>query len=156
MPQSQPFNNRFKQANDNPDHVRRRHRPAPSDQEIEQKLNDLVKPAVFAELDHYQHLGLRNRILTLPVMVAAVLAMIWREVPGVCTLQRLLARERVLWNEPVRVSQPALSERLLTFPAELFEQVLHHVLEQLPARQAARTTPRLPLFHALRTRFAAC
>lgn len=156
MSTHKPFNNRFKQAHGNTDHARRRNRPAPSDREIEQKLNALVKPAVFAELAHYQQLGLRNRILTLPVMVAAVLAMIWRQVPGVCTLQRMLARERVLWNEPVRVSQPALSERFLTFPAELFEQVLLNVLEQLPARRAARTHPILPLFQALRTRFAAC
>src|SRR5512141_545203 len=124
MSQAKPFNNRFKQATGNPDHARRRNPPAPSDREIEQKLDELVKPAIFAELAHYQQLGLRNRILTLPVMVAAVLAMIWRQVPGVCTLQRMLARERVLWNEPFTVSQPALSERLLTFPAELFERVL--------------------------------
>ncbi len=156
MSQRKSFNNRFKQANGNPDHARRHHRPAPSDREIEQKLDELVQPAIFAELDHYRQLGLRNRILTLPVMVAAVLALIWREVPGVCTLQRMLARERVLWNEPVQVSQPALSERFLTFPAELFERVLQRVLEQLPARRAARTHPLPPLFQALRPRFAAC
>lgn len=156
MTHSQSFNNRFKRASGNPDHARRRHTPAPSDAEIEQRLNDLVKPAVFREVAYYRQLGLRNRILTLPVMVAAVLAMIWRQVPGVCTLQRMLARERVLWSEPVTVSQPALSERFLTFPAELFEQVLRNVLEQLPARRAARTHPVPPLFQALCTRFAAC
>ncbi len=156
MPPTPSFNNRFKQANDNPDHARRRNPPAPSDAEIERRLETLVKPAVFAELAYYQQLGLRNRILTLPVMVAAVLAMIWRQVPGVCMLQRMLARERVLWNEPVTVSQPALSERFLTFPAPLFERVLRNVLAQLPARRAARTYAVPPLFQALRMRFAAC
>lgn len=150
------FNTRFKSASGNPDHARRRHTPAPSDPEIEQKLNELVKPAVFAELGYYRTLGLRNRLLNLPVMVAVVLALIWRQIPGVCTLQRLLARERVLWTEPVSVSQPALSERLLTFPAELFERVLRTVLAQLPTRVAARTPSLPPLWAALRARFAAC
>jgi len=153
---SPPFNNRFKRAKENPDHGRLRHTPAPSDTEIEQRLNDLVRPAVFAEMAHYHALGLRNRILNLPVMVAVVLAMLWRQIPGVCTLQRMLARERVLWAAPVQVSQPALSERFLTFPAELFQGILLHVLAQLPARVAARTRPGPPVLAALPTRFAAC
>ncbi len=135
MPESAPhINNRHKAAQDNPEHARRRQPPAPADAEIEQRLNDLVKPAVFAPVAHYQALGLRNRILTLPVMVAIVLAMIWRRVPGVCELQRLLIRERLLWAEPVRVSPPALTERFLTFPAALFERVRHAVLAALPVR----------------------
>lgn len=80
----------------NPDHGRRTHVPAPSDTEIEQRLTTLVQPAVFAEIAHYRQLGLRNRILTLPVMVALVLALIWRRIPGVCTLQFMLSRERIL------------------------------------------------------------
>lgn len=156
MSQNHVFNNRFKRAKDNPDHARRRNVPAPSDTEIEQRLKDLVQPAVFAELAYYQQLGLRNRLLTLPVMVAIVLAMIWRQIPGVCTLQRVLARERVLWAEPMRVSQPALSERFLTFPAELFERVLMKVLDQLPARLAARTHPQPLWVQQLRSRFPTC
>ena len=140
----------------NPDHSRRTHVPAPSDAEIEARLATLVKPAVYAELDYYRLLGHRNRLLGLPVMIALVLALIWRRVPGVCTLQRMLARERILWTEPTSVSQPALSERFLTFPAVLFERVLYRVLARLPERQAARTRP-LPLALAtLQTRFAAC
>src|SRR5215211_4756685 len=125
----------------NPDHARRTHVPAPSDAEIERRLNDLVKPAVYAELDYYRSLGHRNRLLGLPVMVALVLALIWRRVPGVCTLQRMLARERILWTEPTKVSQPALSERFLTFPAVLFERVLYRVLARLPDRLADRSRP---------------
>ena len=140
----------------NPDHARRTHVPAPSDAEIEQRLHELVKPAVFAEVAYYRQLGLRNRLLTLPVMVALVLALIWRRVPGVCTLQRMLARERILWAEPTVVSQPALSERFLTFPAVLFERVLERVLARLPARQAARTRPLPADLAAIQARFAAC
>lgn len=150
------FNNRYKHPNDNPDHARRRNKPAPSDVEIEQRMNDLVKPAVFAEVDHYRALGMRNRILTLPVMVAAVLALLWRKIPGVSELQRVLAKERVLWAEPTRVSQPALSERFLTFPAELFERVLMTVLTTLTPRLAQRTRPLPAHLAAVRARFAGC
>lgn len=147
---------RYAAATGNADHGRQRQVAAPSDADIEQRLNDLVKPAVFAELDYYHHLGLRSRLLDLPVMVAIVLAMLWRNIPGVCALQRHLAQERILWAQPIRLSQSALSQRFLTFPAELFERVLVAVLERLPVRWAARSRPVAPLLGRVRTRFAAC
>jgi hypothetical protein len=153
---SKPLGRRHKRATNNPDHARRTHLPAPADHEIEQRLTDLVKPAVFAELAYYRQLGLRSRLLDLPVMVALVLAMLWRRVPGVCTLQRMLARERILWAQPTQVSQPALSERFLTFPAVLFERVLARVLARLPARIADRTRPLPPVLQAIQPRFSAC
>jgi hypothetical protein len=153
---SKPLGRRHKRATNNSDHARRTHVPAPADPDIEQRLTDLVKPAVFAELAYYRHLGLRSRLLDLPVMVALVLAMLWRRVPGVCTLQRMLARERILWAQPTSVSQPALSERFLTFPAVLFERVLYRVLARLPARISARTRPLPPLLQAVQPRFSAC
>jgi hypothetical protein len=130
--------------------------PTPAGSDIAQRLTDLVKPAAFAELAYYRQLGLRSRLLDLPVMVALVLAMLWRRVPGVCTLQRMLGRERILWIQPTHVSQPALSERFLTFPAVLFERVLYRVLARLPARIAARTRPLPPLFQAVQPRESAC
>jgi hypothetical protein len=149
-------NPKRKRATVNPDHTRRRQVPAPSDPEIERRLDELVRPAVYAEIEYYRQLGLRNRLLTLPVMVAAVLAMVWRQVPGVCTLQRMLARERILWAEKTVVSQPALSERFLTFPAVLFERVLYRVIAHLPERYQSRSRPHFPLLEALKSRFAAC
>jgi hypothetical protein len=148
-------NRKRRRVHVNPDHTRRTHVPAPSDAEIEHRLTTLVKPAVYAELDYYRQLGHRNRLLGLPVMVALVLALIWRRIPGVCTLQRMLARERILWTEPTQVSQPALSERFLTFPAVLFERVLYRVLARLPERQATRTRPVAATLAAIQTRFAA-
>jgi DDE family transposase len=148
-------NPRRKRATQNPDHARRTHVPAPADHEIEQRLTDLVHPAVFAELAYYRSLGLRNRILNLPLMVALVLTLIWRRVPGVCTLQRMLARERLLWAEPTSVSQPSLSDRFLEFPAELFERILYRVLAQLPERAATRTRPPPALLQAIPKRFTA-
>jgi hypothetical protein len=149
-------NPRRKRATQNPDHARRTHVPAPADTEIEQRLTELVQPAVFAELAHYRSLGLRNRILTLPLMVALVLTLIWRRVAGVCTLQRMLGRERLLWAQPTQVSQSALSDRFLEFPAELFERILYRVVAELPARAQARTRPLPERLHALVPRFAAC
>lgn len=146
---------RYAAAKGNPDHARRHQVAAPSDPDIEQRLNDLVKPAVYAEMQHYRELGLRNRVLNLPVMVSVVLAILWRNLPGVCELQRLLAQERVLWTAPLQVSQSALSQRLLAFPAELFERVLQAVLAALPARSLARTRPVPPVLKRVSGRFAA-
>ena len=149
-------NPRRKRATHNPDHSRQTHVPAPNDGEIEARLTDLVKPAVYAEMAHYRTLKLRNRILTLPVMVSLVLTLIWRRIPGVMELVRLLARERILWSAPQQVSQSALSERLMSFPAELFQHVFERVLAELPARQQTRTRPQPPLFQRLQGRFTAC
>jgi hypothetical protein len=40
-------------------------------------------------------------------------------------------RKGVLWMCPAKVSQPALSNRSLTFLAELFQQVIHSLLPKL-------------------------
>src|SRR5256884_2137851 len=142
-------NPRRKRAAHNPVHARRTHVPAPADPEIEHRLTELVQPAVFAELAYYRSLGLRQRILGLPVLVALVLTLIWRRVAGVCTLQRMLARERLVGAAPTSVSQPALSEGFLEFPAELFERILYRVVAQLPGRAQARTRPYPELLAAI-------
>lgn len=49
---------------------------------------------------YYRQLGLRERILTLPLMVAAVLNLLWRDVAGVTELTRILAEEGFLWCVP--------------------------------------------------------
>jgi len=149
-----PKHNRRPRASFNADHRRRTHVPAPCDAEIERRLDDFVKPAVFAELEYYRQLGLRNRILTLPVMLSLVLALIWRRIPGVCALQRTLARERLFWAAPQNVSQSALSDRFLDFPAVLFERVLYRVLARLPERFRSRSRPLPPLLTPVAARFA--
>ncbi len=53
-------------------------------------------------------------------MVAAVLTLLWRDVPGVTELTRLLEKEGFLWCERTKVSQQAMSQRFLTFPAILW------------------------------------
>jgi hypothetical protein len=83
-----------------------------------------LTPAIFAQHAYYQQLGMRARILNLPLMVAVVLTLLWRQVPGVQELNRLLAREDLLWCRATKVSQQALSQRFLAFPSELFGVVV--------------------------------
>jgi len=124
----------------NPDHVRRRNTPQPDNDAITKHLQDLLSPAIYAQSAYYRSLGLRERILNLTLMVAAVLTLIW-QVPSVQELSRMLEQQELLWGKSV--SQQALSQRFLSFPAELFEHVFHDLLPQLQARwhQAKRPLP---------------
>jgi hypothetical protein len=132
---------RYRPVNLNRDHARPRTAPAPACEAVEARLAEVVEPATYRLLEQYRQLGLRFRILTLPVMVALVLAMIWRQIPSVTTLAQTLAREPLLWAPPLRVSQQALSQRLRCLPADLFRRVLDAVLPILLARAAARSRP---------------
>jgi hypothetical protein len=125
----------------NRDHARPRHAPAPAAAAIEARLTDLISPATYALTDYYRRLGLRWRILSLPVMVALILTMIWRQVPAVSTLAQMMQRETLLWTPPVRASQQALSLRLRSLPATLFGEVFHTIIPLLVQRAAARTRP---------------
>jgi len=95
-------------------------------------------------MDYYHRLGLRDRLLNLPVMVALVLSMIWRQIGSATELIRVLAQEGLLWVSPVQVTQQALSLRLLSFPAALFERVLMDVLPLVHARWSERLRPLPP------------
>ena len=117
---------------------------APPDAKIQQRLSELIHPATYAQLDRYRALGLRERTLTLPVMVAFVLSLIWRQLSSVSEAVRVLRREGLLWSAPVDVSQQAVSERLRTLKAPLFEAVLSDVLPQMHRRAAARSRPLNP------------
>ncbi len=128
---------------------------SPPDPEVEARLRDLIHPLTLRQVAHYHDLGLRERVLSLPVMVALVLSMIWRQVGSVCTLTRLLHHEGLLWTAPVRVSQQALSLRLRVFPAALFHQVLADLLPPMQARWQARQRPLPPELAWARAHFTA-
>jgi hypothetical protein len=113
----------------------------PPDEEVSARLMELVHPATLAQVSHYHQLGLRERTLNLPVMVALVLSMIWRQINGVTELGRVLEREGLLWTGPKRVSQQGLSERFRTFPADLFRRILFEVLPLMLARWQERQRP---------------
>lgn len=125
----------------NPDHVRRVNVPGPQDEMLQAQFEDLLSPAIYAQSAYSRSLKLRDRILNLPLMIAAILALLWRQLPSVCELTKTLNREGGLWLPPAQVSQPALSKRLLTFPAELFQQVRHSLLPRLRERWQARQRP---------------
>lgn len=111
---------------------------------MESRLGELVRPATYALAEHYRSLGLRWRVLTLPVMTSLLLSIVWRQIPSVTTAAQVLAREPLLWTPPLKVSQQALSQRLRCLPAELFGEVLGRVLPDLLARAQARARPRPP------------
>ena len=115
--------------------------PGQDNEVIAERLKELVLPAVMAQLAYFRSLGLRDRILSLPVMLATVLTLLWRQVPSVCELARMLAREKFLWAPQVEVSQQALSKRFLLFPYEIFRRVLLDLVPTLQERALKRKRP---------------
>ena len=97
----------------------------------EKRIEDLIRPSIDAQLAYYRSLGMRTRLLSLPVMVVAITVLIWRQVPSVNELAKQLGREGLLWLPKINVSQQALSARLLAFPAELFQRVFLDLLPRL-------------------------
>ncbi len=114
---------------------------APPAEEVQALLTEVVHPATYTQMAAYAAMGLRQRILNLPVMVAFVLSLIWRQVGSVSEAVRVLKRQGMLWTEARPVSQQAVSERLRTFPAELFYRVLMEILPQMQQRWQARKRP---------------
>ena len=56
----------------NRDHARQQQRPMVEEEVIAAQLEALVTPAIIAQENYYRQLGMRDRILNLPFMVAAV------------------------------------------------------------------------------------
>ena len=67
-----------------------------------------------------------------------MLTLLWRNVPGVQELTRMLHKEGFLWVEAIKVTQKALSKRFLTFPAILFEKVFKELLPHLQQQWNSR------------------
>src|SRR5258708_19800795 len=135
------------------DHARPRTKPALSDATIEGHLTTLVSPPTCALVAEYHRLGLRTRLLSLPVMVAFVLTLIWRQVPSVAELLRMLSHETLLWTPPFHVSQQAVDQRLRCLPPTLFAQVFHALLPTLQERAARRSRPLCPLLTRLHRQY---
>ncbi|MEM8940471.1 MAG: IS4 family transposase [Bacteroidota bacterium] len=114
------------------------------DEVIAGQLAALVTPAITAQENYYRQLKLRDRILNLPFMVAAVLTLLWRDVAGVTELTRILGREGFLWCKPLAVSQQAISQRFLTFPAELFEKIFKDLLPHFKSNWHSRNKRNIP------------
>ena len=88
-------------------HAEFRHRsqvPMPAVEEVEQRLTDLLGPSFLAPRQFERRdprqpqrlIRMRQRLLTLPVMAAIIVSLVWRQLPAVAEVQRVLAREGLL------------------------------------------------------------
>jgi hypothetical protein len=115
------------------DHRRRTNLPSPPVAEIQQELMRQLTPAMFAQARRaHSHLNLRDRVLNLATMCAIVVSIVWRQIPSLSEVLRLLSQENLLWVETTTVSLTALSKRFERLPAALFATLF----EQLVAQQA--------------------
>ena len=111
----------------------------PPAEEVVAWMEAVIHPAVYAQLDAYYAMGLRARILTLPVMTAFVLGMLWRQLGSVREAVRVLHEEGLLWISAVEeVSPQAVLARMSSLPAVLFYQILLDCLPQLQERAQRR------------------
>lgn len=117
---------------------------SPPDEQIAEHLTEIIHPLTLTQVAHFHDLGLRERTLNLPVMVALVLSMVWRQIGAVSELVKMLLDEGLLWAEPRKVSQQALSQRFHTFPAVLFLRIFLAVLPVMAERWKSRQRPLPP------------
>ena len=72
-----------KSKRSNRDHAHKQQCPGRNNEAIAEQLQALLTPAINNQRLCFRSLGLRNRILNLSLMLAAVLTMLWRQVPSV-------------------------------------------------------------------------
>lgn len=128
---------------------------APPDAKIEARLTEVIHPATLNQVAYFHDLGLRERILNLPVMMAFVVSLIWRHLGSVSEAVRVLKHEGLLWVDALHVSQQALEQRLGSLPSLLFERVLQQILPVMAQRWQARTRPLPPALQWAEQHFTA-
>ena len=80
----------------NRNHAKKTQRPMVEDEIIADQLEALLTPAITRQENYYRQLGLTDRILNLPFIVAAILTLLRRDVAGVTELTIMLGREGFL------------------------------------------------------------
>jgi hypothetical protein len=116
--------------------------------EIEAELTALLTPTLFTprQLERRdprnpaRQIRLRARILTLPVMVALVVSLVWRRLGSIAEVHRVIVQDGLLWVSPLQVSEQAIAKRLDTLPAS----ALAAIFTDVSARLQASPSPRLP------------
>ena len=127
----------------NPDLRHQMQMSAPAIEQIEQQLFSWLSPASFKPLRAMEaEKKLRDRLLTLPVMMAVVLSLVYRRIPGLSEVLRVLEQEGLLWVEPLKVSKQALSKRLGSLPAQLMAQVFEQVIDRMRFSQTNLPVPK--------------
>lgn len=127
------------------DHARPRTMPAPTTAEFDAHLTLLVYPAALGIWDRVRGQRYRERVLTLPVMAGILLSLLWRQIPSISELKRVLGHEPLVWVERTTVSQQAISDRLETLPAALFADLWSEVTPILLERAAQRPPAHAPV-----------
>ncbi|RZM81914.1 IS4 family transposase [Leptolyngbya iicbica] len=119
----------------NPDFRRFVTPPAPSSEALEQRLIAWLTPGTFANLKTVNDNGrqLRDRTLTLSVMAALVVSLVYRQVRYLSDIVRLLEQAGLLWVPAQSVTKQAVSERFRTLPAALFMEMFEHVVSRIRA-----------------------
>jgi len=77
---------------------------------------------------------MRQRLLTLPVMAAIIVSLVWRRLPAVAEVQRVLVREGLLGVAPMAVSCQAIIKRLDVLPVAVIGQLFTEVCARLQAQ----------------------
>src|SRR5262250_1332625 len=101
-------------------HAEFRHRsqiPMPAVAEVEQGLLDVLNPSLLAprQLERrdprqpQRLIRMRQRLLTLPVIVAIIVSLVWRRMPSIAEVQKVLAREGLLGVAPLREAFPRIA-----------------------------------------------
>ena len=132
-------------------HLDFRHRsqsPLPAVDEVEQRLLEVLNPSLLAPRQRERRdprqpqrlIRMRQRLLTLPVMVAIIVSLVWRRVPSIAEVQKVLTREGWLGMAPLRVSPQAIPKRLDVLPAAVMGQLFPEVC----TRVQAQSPPALP------------
>ena len=132
-------------------HLEFRHRsqiPLPAVDDVEQRLLEVLSPSLLAprQLERrdprqpQRLIRMRQRLLTLPVMVAIIVSLVWRRVPSIAEVQKVLTREGLLGMAPLQVSPQAITKRLDVLPAAVMGQLFTEVC----TRMQAQPPPPLP------------
>jgi hypothetical protein len=91
----------------NPDLRRQVQMPGPEIEVVEKSLHDLIHPEDFQPIRNSLQIPeklRRDRLLTLPVMVAVILGLVYRKIPGLAEASRVLWTDGLLWVKPLQVS----------------------------------------------------
>ena len=129
----------------NRDHARKQQCPGRNNEAVAEQLQALLTPTVNNQQLYFRSLGLRNRILNLSLMLAAVLTGVVETSTKRSRINsNVSTRGLALGVKPLWFQGQALSQRFLSFPAALFEQVFMELLPQFKQRWVQRQHRPLP------------
>lgn len=149
------MSNKRPRKSGNPDLRRQQQTPNLEIPYFEEELIKYLEPALFTPLKYVQgnqEKVMRDRLLNLPVMVALILSLVYRQIAGLSEAVRVLKEEGLLWIKPLEVSKQALSKRLMNLPAEIFAILLKTLLEKI-----RQTSPEIKLdssFQEIKEKFS--